>query len=53
MKLSPNERFTLSLLVQNPDLTNNDISESLEITSQGVSKIIKSLLLKGLLKARN
>ncbi len=52
MKLSNNERLTLSLLVQDPNLTNNDISESLEITAQGVGKIRKQLAIKGLIESQ-
>ncbi|MBC8548694.1 MAG: Lrp/AsnC family transcriptional regulator [Candidatus Brocadiales bacterium] len=52
MKLSPNERLTLRLLVQDPNLTNSDISESLEITAQGVGKIRKQLAVKGLIESQ-
>ncbi len=50
MKLSHNEKLTLRLLVQDPNLTNSDISETLEITAQGVGKIRKQLITKGLIK---
>ena len=52
MKLSVNERLTLSLLVRDPNLTNNDISESLKITAQGVGKIRKQLAIKGLIESQ-
>jgi DNA-binding Lrp family transcriptional regulator len=52
MKLSANEKQTLRLLVRDPNLTNNDISESLEITAQGVGKIRKQLSIKGLIESQ-
>jgi DNA-binding Lrp family transcriptional regulator len=51
MKLTYNELRTLRLLVQDPNLANSDISESLEITAQGVGKIRKQLIAKGLIKS--
>ena len=39
MKLTKNETFVLKLLVGDPSSTNQDISETLDITPQGVGKI--------------
>ncbi|MDR4505884.1 MAG: Lrp/AsnC family transcriptional regulator [Candidatus Scalindua sp.] len=50
MKLTKNEVHVLKLLVQNPLSTNQEISNKLEITSQGVGKIRKQLTEKGFIK---
>lgn len=49
MKLTKNEKRVLSLLVQNPLVTNSDISKVLKITAQGVGKIRKRLNEKGVI----
>ncbi|MHC4269665.1 MAG: winged helix-turn-helix transcriptional regulator [Planctomycetota bacterium] len=50
MKLTNNEVYVLKLMVENPIITNQDISNNLEITSQGVGKIRKQLTEKGFIK---
>lgn len=50
MKLTRNEVQVLKLLVKNPLSTNQEISNKLEITSQGVGKIKKQLMDKGLIR---
>lgn len=50
LKLSRNEINVLKLLVENPLATNQDISNRLQITSQGVGKIRKQLIEKGFVK---
>ncbi len=52
MKLSVNEKLTLRQLVQDPNVTNSNISEALEITAQGVGKIRKQLATKGLIESQ-
>jgi len=50
VKLTKNEVNVLKLLVENPLTTNQDISNKLEITSQGVGKIRKQLIEKGFIR---
>ncbi|KHE93581.1 MAG: Lrp/AsnC family transcriptional regulator [Candidatus Scalindua rubra] len=50
MKLTKNEVETLKLLVENPQTSNMDISNKLEMTSQGIGKIRKQLIEKGFIK---
>jgi len=50
MKLTKNEVNVLKLLVENPLITNQDISNKLDITSQGIGKIRKQLTEKGFIK---
>jgi DNA-binding Lrp family transcriptional regulator len=52
MKLTKNETFVLKLLVGDPSSTNQDISEKLDITPQGVGKIRKQLFEKGYIKTQ-
>jgi DNA-binding Lrp family transcriptional regulator len=52
MKLTKNEVGVLKLLVENPLSTNQDISNGLEITAQGVGKIKKQLVEKGYIKSQ-
>jgi len=41
MKLKKNEVHVLEMLVKNPLITNQDISNNFEITTQGIGKIRK------------
>lgn len=50
MKLTKNEVEVLKLLIKNPLSTNQDTSNKLEITSQGVGKIRKQLIEKGFIR---
>ncbi|MDR4499215.1 MAG: Lrp/AsnC family transcriptional regulator [Candidatus Scalindua sp.] len=50
MKLTKNEVSVLKLLVENPITTNQDISDKLKITPQGIGKIKKQLIEKGFIK---
>jgi Transcriptional regulators len=50
MKLTKNEVETLKLLVENPQTSNRDISNKLEMTSQGIGKIRKQLIEKGVIR---
>ncbi len=50
MKLTKNEVETLKLLVENPQTSNMDISNKLEMTSQGIGKIRKQLIEKGFIR---
>jgi len=52
LKLTKNEVHVLKLLVQNPLITNQVISNNLEITSQGVGKIRKQLIEKGFIRSQ-
>ncbi|KHE93596.1 MAG: Lrp/AsnC family transcriptional regulator [Candidatus Scalindua rubra] len=52
MKLTKNETFVLKLLVEDPSTTNQDISEKLDITPQGVGKIRKQLFDKGYIRTQ-
>ena len=45
-KLTKNETFVLKLLTEDPSTTNQDISEKLDLTPQGVGKIRKQLFEK-------
>lgn len=50
MKLNPNEKFTLKLLLENPSVTNAEIAKKMGLTPQAVGKIKKQLNTKGLVK---
>lgn len=45
-KLTKNEKFVLKLLTEDPSSTNQDISEKLDLTPQGIGKIRKQLFEK-------
>ncbi|GBE19483.1 hypothetical protein BMS3Abin17_00206 [archaeon BMS3Abin17] len=51
MKINRNEKFLLRLLLENPDMGNNEISERLKITPQAVGKIRKQLISKEIIKS--
>ena len=50
MKLTKNEKFTLRLIMENPNTTNLEIAKKLEITTQAVGKIKKQLIAKRIIK---
>ena len=50
MKLNENERFTLKLMLENPEISNAEIAGKLKITPQAVGKIKKQIALKGIIK---
>jgi len=50
MKITQNESLVLRLLVEDPLISNKDISKKLKLTSQGVGKIRKQLYGKGFIK---
>ena len=52
LKLAKNEVHVLKMLVKNPLVTNQDISNNLEITSQGVGKIRKQLNESGFIRSQ-
>lgn len=51
MKLNKNEKFTLKLMLSNPEVPNMEIAKHLNITTQAVGKIKKKLISKGVFNA--
>jgi len=52
MKLNKNEKFTLTLMLKNPNISNTEIANELKITTQAVGKIKKQLISKGFIKEK-
>jgi len=50
MKLTKNEQKTMELILNNPKIKNQEISDLLGITSQAIGKIRRNLREKGILK---
>ncbi len=51
-KLTKNEVFVLKQLVEDPSTTNQDISDKLDLTPQGIGKIRKQLFEKGYIRTQ-
>lgn len=47
MKLNDNEKFTLTLMLKNPSISNTEIANKLRISTQAVGKIKKQIISKG------
>lgn len=49
MKIKDNEKFILQYMIENPNITNNELASKLDITTQAVGKIKKQLYSKGII----